>query len=77
MALLSNHYIKRKETTYSVIIFCLTEYSVFVFYECTTAAGIPLNDEKLEMLCGNHIYVVSRMKARHTLERHRHENHED
>jgi len=30
----------------------------FVFYEGTTAAGIPLNDEKFGMLYGNHIYIV-------------------
>ncbi len=29
-----------------------------VFYEGTTAAGIPLNDEKFGMLYGNHIYIV-------------------
>jgi hypothetical protein len=31
---------------------------LFVFYKVTTAAGIPLNDEKFGMLCGNHIYIV-------------------
>jgi len=36
----SNHFIKRKEITYLVIIFCLTDYSWFVFYEGTTGAGI-------------------------------------
>jgi hypothetical protein len=30
----------------------------FVFYEGTTAAGIPLNDEKFGFLYGNHIYIV-------------------
>jgi hypothetical protein len=31
----------------------LTGQNLFVFYEGTTAAGIPLNDEKFGMLYGN------------------------
>ena len=36
----------------------MTEYSWFVFYIGTTAAGIPLNDVKFGMLCENHITIV-------------------
>jgi hypothetical protein len=51
----SNHCIRREEINYLVIIFCLTDYSWFVFYMGTTADGITLNDEKFGMLCGNRI----------------------
>jgi hypothetical protein len=34
----------------------------FIFYEGTTADGSPLNDEKFEMLCGDHIYIVRRTR---------------
>ncbi len=33
---------KRKESAYLVIVFCLTDYSWFVFYTGTTAVRIPL-----------------------------------
>jgi len=51
---------KRKESAYLVIIFRLTDYNWFVFYEGTTVAGIPLNDEKFGMLYGNHIRPLIR-----------------
>ncbi len=58
----SNHCIKRKENTYLFVIFCLTDYSWFVFYMGTTAAGIILNDEKFGMLYGNHIRCLIRRR---------------
>jgi hypothetical protein len=54
----SNHYIKRKEAIYLFVIIFLTGHNFFVFYMGTTAAGITLNDEKFEMLYGNHINIV-------------------
>ena len=51
----SNHCIKRKETNYLFVNSFLTDQNLFVFYEGITAAGIPLNDEKVGMLYGNHI----------------------
>ena len=54
----SNHCIKREESTYLFVKSFLTGQNLFVFYEGTTAAGITLNDVKLGMLCGNHIYIV-------------------
>ena len=36
----------------------LTDQNMLVFSEGTTAAGIPLNDEKFGMLCKNHLYIV-------------------
>ena len=45
----------QKETTYLFINSLLTGQNFFVFCEGTTAAGIPLNDEKFGMLYGNHI----------------------
>ena len=59
----SDHVIKRKEINYLVIVFCLTDYSWFVFYEVTTAAGIPLNDDKFGMLYGNHIRDLIRRRT--------------
>ena len=38
--------------------FNLDRSDIFVFFEGTVAAGIPLNDEKFEILYGNHITVV-------------------
>jgi len=44
---------------------------LFVFYEGTTAVEIPLNDEKFEMLCGNHINIVGiHMYLRFIIDRH-------
>ncbi len=54
----SNHCIRREEIIYLAIIFCLTDYSWFVFYMGAAAVGITLNDEKFGLLCGNHIYIV-------------------
>ncbi len=51
----SNHCIKRKESTYFVIIFCLTGGNFVVFCEGTVAVRITLKNEKLGMLYGNHI----------------------
>jgi hypothetical protein len=59
----SNHCIKRKETTYLLVISILTDKKIFVFYESTTAAGIPLNDEKFGMLYGNHIRGLIRRRT--------------
>jgi len=43
--------------------FFLTDKKFFVFYEGTTAAGIPLNDEKFGMLYGNHIRGLIRRRT--------------
>ena len=53
----SNHGIRREEITYLFVNSFLTDQNLFVFYEGTTAAGIPLNDEKFGMLDGNHIHI--------------------
>jgi len=44
-------------------IFRLTYQNIFVFYEGTTAAGIPLNDEKFGILYGNHIRRLIRKRS--------------
>ena len=45
---------------YMTCQFNLDRSEFFVFFEGTTAAGIPLNDEKFGMLCGKHINIVMR-----------------
>jgi len=54
----SNPGIKRKESTYLLVICFLTGQNLFVFCMGTIVAGIPLNDEKFGMLYGNHINMV-------------------
>ena len=58
-----NQFINRKETTYLFVNSFLTDQNLFVFYEGTTAAGIPLNDEKFGMLYGNHIRGLIRRRT--------------
>ena len=59
----SNHCIKRKESTYFFVNSFLTDKIFFVFYEGTTAAEIPLNDEKFGMLYGNNIKPLTKRKT--------------
>ena len=50
---------KRTLSAFSINLtnsYILTNRHLFVLYKGTTAAGIPLNDEKFGMLYGNHIY---------------------
>ncbi len=56
----SNHFIKRKESTYLVINSFLTDQNFFVFCEGTTEVGIYLNYEIFGMLYRNYINIVRR-----------------